>query len=97
MDNETDSIVVTYLDLMDQQRAQLFADLEGLSEAEIWQVSGENEGSIGDNLDHLRVINSSTLTMFKITWLFLLPLVKVRYDQPYPESQHPDSLRRSFQ
>ena len=30
MENEAESIVVTYLDMMDQQREQLFAALEGV-------------------------------------------------------------------
>jgi hypothetical protein len=83
METETENIVQTYLELMDQQREQLFADLEGLNEFEVWQGPGEKEWSIGENLDHLRVINSRTLTLFKVTWMFLLPLAKVRYDQPY--------------
>ena len=83
METETENIVQSYLELMDQQREQLFADLEGLNEFEVWQVPGEKEWSIGENLDHLRVINSRTLTLFKVTWMFLLPLAKVRYDQPY--------------
>jgi len=83
MDNGAGNIVLTYLELMDQQRAQLFADLEGISDADVWQVPGEKDWSIGENLDHLRAINSSTLTLFKITWLFLKPLAKLRYDRPY--------------
>lgn len=83
MDSDSNSIVLTYLDLMDKQREQLFSVLEGLSESDIWQRPGEKEWSIGENLDHLRVINSSTLTLFKITWLFMLPIAKVRYDRDY--------------
>ena len=83
MDDVTDNVVHTYLDMMDQQREVLFNELNGLTEEEIWQVPGDKEWSIGENIDHLRVINSSTLTLYKITWLFLLPLAKVRYDQPY--------------
>jgi hypothetical protein len=83
MENEEGNIVETYLDMMDQQREQLFAELDGISKEDIWRSPAEKEWSIGENLDHLRVINSSTLTLFKITWLFLLPLAKIRYDRPY--------------
>jgi hypothetical protein len=83
MDHETDDIVTTYLEMMDLQREQLFADLDGISEESLWQRPAEDEWSIGENLDHLRVINSSTLTLFKITWVMLLPLAKLRYDKPY--------------
>lgn len=83
MDVELDGIVATYLDLMDHQRSELFADLDGISEELLWQRPSEEEWSIGENLDHLRVINSSTLTLFKITWGLLFPLAKLRYDRPY--------------
>ena len=83
MEYETDDIIATYLEMMDHQREQLFADLGGLSEGALWQRPAENDWSIGENLDHLRVINSSTLTLYKITWILLLPLAKLRYDKPY--------------
>jgi hypothetical protein len=83
MDHETDVIVTTYLEMMDQQREQLLGDLDGLGEESLWQRPAEDEWSIGENLDHLRVINSSTLTLFKITWVLLFPLAKLRYDKPY--------------
>lgn len=83
MEYEQGNMVDSYLDMMDQQREQLFAELEEINTEDIWRPPAEKEWSIGENLDHLRVINSSTLTMFKITWLFLLPLAKVLYDRPY--------------
>jgi hypothetical protein len=83
MQPETDNIVLTYLETMDQQREQLFAALEDLSEDALWQPPGEKEWSIGENLDHLRVINSNNLTLYKITWILLFSLAKLRYDKPY--------------
>jgi hypothetical protein len=83
MDQVTDDIVSTYLEMMDRQREELFADLDGLGEDALWQRPTEDEWSIGENLDHLRVINSSTLRLFKIAWVLLLPLAKLRYDKPY--------------
>ncbi len=83
MDLETGSVVSTYLEMMDRQREGLFAGLDQLNEESLWRPPVEGEWSIGENLDHLRVINSSTLTLFKITWVLLLPLAKLRYDKPY--------------
>ncbi|HUV27003.1 MAG TPA: DinB family protein [Anaerolineales bacterium] len=83
MEPEANDIVITYLQMMDQQREQLFADLDGLSEDALWQPPAVKEWSVGENLDHLRVINSSNLTLYKITWVLLLPLAKLRYDKPY--------------
>jgi len=83
MQPETDNIILTNLEMMDQQREQLFANLEGLSEDLLWQSPGKKEWSIGESLDHIRVFNSSNLTLYKITWILLFSLAKLRYDKPY--------------
>ena len=83
MDLEADGIVAAYLEVMDHQRAELCTLLDGISEEMLWQRPSEDEWSIGENLDHLRVINSSSLTFFKITWALLLPWAKLRFDKPY--------------
>lgn len=83
MDQEAGSIVATYLELMDQQREVLFAELDGLTQEKLWRRPSEKEWSIGENLDHLRVINSGSLKLFNITWGLLLPWAKLRYDRPY--------------
>ena len=83
MDLEADRIVAAYLEMLDQQRDKLFVDLNGISQDSLWQRPTEDEWSIGENLDHLRVINSSNLRIYKITWILLLPLAKLRYDSPY--------------
>ena len=96
MQPETDNIVLTYLETMDQQREQLFASLEGLSEDVLWQLPSEKEWSIGENLDHLRVINSSNLTLYKITWILLFSLAKLRYDKPYDVDIDNVDIRSGF-
>jgi len=83
MQPESDNIVLTYLELMDQQREQLFASLERLSEDQLWQSPGEKEWSLGESLDHIRVFISRNLTLYKITWILLFSLAKIRYDKPY--------------
>lgn len=86
MDNQTnnsENIILTYFEMMDRQRDMLFNVLDGLGEEELWQRPTPEEWSIGENLDHLRVINSSTLTLFKFTWTLLLPLAKLQRNKPY--------------
>ena len=83
MQPKADNIVLTYLDKLDQQREQLFASLEGLSEDQLWQSPGEKEWSLGECLDHIRVFISRNLTLYKITWILLFSLAKIRYDKPY--------------
>jgi hypothetical protein len=69
--------------MMDHQWDVLFNILDGFGEEELWQQPTPEEWSIGENLDRLRVINSSTLRMFKITWTLLLPLAELRRSKPY--------------
>ena len=83
MDYQEKEVVTKYLEMMDQQREQLFQIVNELEDRLLWQRPTSDQWSIGENLDHLRVINTSTLTLIKITWLFLLPLAKLRYDHPY--------------
>jgi hypothetical protein len=83
MNQEANGIVGTYLELMDRQREELYSDLEAVSTEKLWLRPSDDEWSIGENLDHLRVINSSTLKLFKITWALLLPWAKLRFDTPY--------------
>jgi hypothetical protein len=79
---EHDNVVSNYLAMMDHQRESLFEILEGLSQEALWLRPAEGEWSIGEDLNHLRLINSSTLTLFKITWALLFPLAKIRWDKP---------------
>jgi hypothetical protein len=58
------------LDLMDTQRAAVFAALGGLTEAQIWQRPASKEWSIGEILDHARKLTASTLALFQVTWPF---------------------------
>ncbi len=83
MQAEADNIVMTYIDKLNQQREQLFASLEGLSEDQLWQSPDEKDWSIGESLDHIRVFISRNLTLYKITWILLFSLAKLRYDKPY--------------
>ena len=83
MPDQTEDIVSEYLAMMDLQWERLFADLEGLDQDMLWQRQAEDVWSIGENLDHLRAINSRTLSIFKISWVLLFSWAKLRYDKPY--------------
>ena len=81
--DQTEDIVSNYLAMMDLQRDGLFADLEELDQDAVWLRPAEDEWSIGENLDHLRVITSRTLSVFKVSWVLLFSWAKLRYDKPY--------------
>lgn len=93
---EHDNVVSDYLAMMDHQRESLFEILEGLNQEVLWQRPAESEWSIGENLDHLREVSSSTLTLFKITWVLLFPLSKIRWDKPYQTDIDKVYKRRGF-
>ncbi len=51
------SAVGPHLDLLDAQREAFFAELGALSDAVLWYRPGPKVWSIGEHLDHTRVIN----------------------------------------
>ncbi len=71
-----------WIDLMHTQRQGLFAMLEELSPAELWAVPGREEWSIGENLDHLRVITFSWMRIIKVSWFTLRPFALLRKSKP---------------
>lgn len=72
-----------YLDRMHVKREGIFALLDGLDEKVIWQRPEPGEWSIGETVDHLRVIYWSMLPLFKVTWVALKPWARVRREKPY--------------
>ncbi len=76
--------VAQILDLMIHQRDGLFSDLEGITNEQLWYRSGLGVWSIGENIDHMRVIYASTLPWFQAAWAVFQPLVRLRRKRPYP-------------
>lgn len=82
--NETGAAILReYLDLMDAQREDMFSRLENITRDELWRRPGQNKWSIGENIDHLRVIYASTLNLFNIAWISLYPLAYLRREKPF--------------
>jgi hypothetical protein len=52
-----ESAIARHLDLLDQQREAIFAELAELPDAALWYRPGPKVWSIGEHLDHTRVIN----------------------------------------
>jgi len=74
----TGEAVAAYLDLFDRQREAALASLAGLSEAAIWRQPAPKQWSIGEVLDHLRVLNGQFVAIFRVTWAILAPLARLR-------------------
>lgn len=76
-------VVADYVAQMHAQREALFADLAGVSEPEVWYRPNSTTWSIGENLDHLTVINASILRLMNWAWRIQLPWARRRRARPY--------------
>ncbi len=75
--------VEAYLGLMDAQRRTIFARLAGLDEARLWHHPGPKEWSIGENMDHARVLTQSFRRLLRVSWPVLAPVGWLRRYRPY--------------
>jgi len=66
--------VARYLDLLDDQRDEIFSRLGALPDAVLWYRPGPKVWSIGEHLDHTRVINCFarrlTIVYFSVASIF---------------------------
>jgi len=75
--------IARYLDLLDDQREAVFTELGALSEAVLWYRPGPKVWSIGEHLDHTRVINCFTRRLM-IVYFPVASIFAQRYRQrPY--------------
>jgi hypothetical protein len=75
--------VAAYLDLLDAQHREVFALLENVPAEQLWQRPAAGEWSIGEILDHTRILNRSFRRIFKVVWVVLRPLAWLRRHKPY--------------
>jgi hypothetical protein len=76
-------IVGEYLEQLTAQRLAIFAELDHIDEAMVWERPAPETWCIGEDLDHLRVINMSMLRFFRLAWAIEAPLVGWRCHKPY--------------
>jgi hypothetical protein len=72
-----------YLDLLEDQVAEIYREISGLNQEELWRRPAPDEWSIGENLDHSRVIYSSLLPYFRWIWKAASPIARLFRDRPY--------------
>ncbi|MFW5713315.1 MAG: DinB family protein [Brevefilum sp.] len=65
-----DRIIPQYLNLLDEQRETAFQALAGLTSDQIWQRPEPGEWSIGEILNHNRLLFSSFFPLVGFTWRF---------------------------
>lgn len=78
-----DDKVQAYLDLLDAQRQQIFAQLEAIPAERLWRRPEPGEWSIGEILDHTRLLNRSWRRIFQVAWPLLSPLGRLRRHKSY--------------
>jgi hypothetical protein len=56
-ENGAGTAVAAHLALMDEQRPRIFAELSEIWLADLWARPSRGKWSIGEHLDHTRVLN----------------------------------------
>ena len=77
------TITAQYLNLLDTQRESVFAALNGLTDAQLWQRPAPKEWSIGEILDHNYLLVASSYSVVKGIWKFGSWYGRVRRNRPY--------------
>jgi hypothetical protein len=75
--------IASHLQLMHSQRTEMFHALDGLSLELLWKKPSPQEWTIGENLDHLRVIYESWLSILRGFWFLFKPWARLRRQRPY--------------
>ena len=75
--------VQQYLNLLDSQREAAFADLDGLTEAQVWQRPGPKEWCLGEIIDHNYLLIASTFPYVKTAWMVQQRCAEKRRERPY--------------
>lgn len=75
--------IQTYLNLMDLQRESVFAVLEGLTDAQLWERPAPKEWSIGEILDHNYLLMASSYPIVKFMWGWLGWYGRMKRNRPY--------------
>lgn len=78
----TESVVDSYLDLLDRQREQAFDALEGLTDEQIWERPAPKEWSIGEILNHNYLLLASTMPYVRFAWRYFGWFGKLRRNRP---------------
>ena len=77
------SIVADYLELLDDQREAIFSEIKGIEASLLWQRPAEKEWSMGENIDHGRVLLRSFRKLLKIAWPIFYPYARFKRRRHY--------------
>jgi hypothetical protein len=90
------SPIARYLDLLDDQREAIFREMGALPDAVLWYRPRPRVWSIGEHLDHTRVINCYmrrlSIGYFTLASIFAIPF----RHRPYEAEIDDDFIRRGY-
>ena len=72
-----------YLNLLDSQREAIFTKISGVETSILWQRPAEKEWSMGENLDHGRILLKSFRRLLTIFWPVFMPYARLKRHQHY--------------
>jgi hypothetical protein len=82
-----------YLDLMDAQREAVIKELDGLTEAQLWQRPAPGEWSIGEILNHTVLLIRSMFPFVRLAWRWFRWTSTLFKNRPY-RTQIEDPYRK---
>src|SRR5262249_47911573 len=77
------SPITRYLDLLDEQREAIFHELGPLPDAVLWYRPGPRVWSIGEHLDHTRVLNCAARRLLMVYFPLASILARLFRQRPY--------------
>ncbi len=76
-------MVARYLELLDAQREDLFAWLGAVPADQVWQRIEPRKWSMGEHVDHARLLLRSGRRLLQVVWPPMKPLGYWRRNRPY--------------
>jgi len=77
------SSITRYLDLLDEQREAIFHELGPLPDAVLWYRPGPRVWSIGEHLDHTRVMNCGARRLMIVYFPLASMFARLFRHRPY--------------
>lgn len=81
---------------MDSQREKMIANLDGISQDQLWQQPAPGEWSIGEILNHNILLIQSTFPLVKFSWRWFRWTGKLLKNTPYKKEIEDPYRKQSF-
>jgi hypothetical protein len=78
-----EAVIPAYMDLMDTQREEAFAMFRKIPEEQLWQRPLPGKWSVGEHIDHARVLTRSFRRIITGVWYIGVPFASLFRNNPY--------------